>query len=304
MVKIIKSFLQTSKQISEFYSLPSSLDLVKSPTLTEKLISKIKIGSQVKVAVKSFNKSSGRVECLFVDELESNNFDANTSLMGHAYVDLSDTVETPFKIGAKFNALVMAFDPLARVFCLTLDKKKVKFYAKNFDESFRTGLVCKLEQSIKAEVIYVSQWFCIVGLKAHALGRLAIMPLFRNDFTQLNTFRALNDETGSTKSDTIDSKIKKEQVLAVSSASFESLLPTNSDEAGLDKNSKKSKSSNKDDKRFAYFSVGQVLKITLKTDDDQLNLAIAFKDLSNVKRNKKFLFRQLAILNETHESAD
>ena len=49
--------------------------------------------------------------------------------------------------------------------------------------------MCKPEQIIKAEVMYVSQWFCIVGLKAHALGRLAILPLFRNDFTQLNTFR-------------------------------------------------------------------------------------------------------------------
>ena len=189
MVKILKSFLLNSKQVFDYYANSP----VEKGAPVEKLISKVKIGAVVKVAVKSFNKACGRVECLFLDELESNNFDATSSLIGHAYVDVSSQIDAKtFKVGAKFNAMVLAFDPLARVFCLTLDKKKVRTYAKNFDPTFRNQLVCKSDQSIKAEVVYVCQWFCIVGLKAHALGRLAIMPLFRNDFSQLNTFRALN----------------------------------------------------------------------------------------------------------------
>ena len=190
MIKIFKSFLTNAKEVFDYYANSA----IEKGVQVEKLLSKVKIGSVVKVAVKSFNKASGRIECLFLDELESNNFDLSSSLVGHAYVDATSSQENQinaktFKVGAKFNAMVLAFDPLARVFCLTLDKKKVKTYAKNFDTNFRSQLVCKRDQSIKAEVIYVSQWFCIVGLKAHAQGRLAIMPLFRNDFTQLNTFK-------------------------------------------------------------------------------------------------------------------
>ena len=68
-------------------------------------------------------------------------------------------------------------------------------YKKNFDAGFRAKTACKMDQDLKAEVVFVSEWFAIVGLKQHAKGRLAIMPLFKNDFTQLNTFRALNDDS-------------------------------------------------------------------------------------------------------------
>lgn len=191
MTQMLKSFIINTKQVFDFYS---NSPVTEKATAIEKLISKATIGSIVKIVVKSFSKSSGKIECMLIDELEANTFNDSSSLLGLAYIDISSDKENQintktFKIGAKFNAMILGFDPLERVFCLTLDKKKIKSYEKNFDKNFRSQLSCKEEQNIKAEVIYVSQWFCIVGLKAHALGRLAIMPLFRNDFTQLNTFR-------------------------------------------------------------------------------------------------------------------
>jgi hypothetical protein len=113
-----------------------------------------------------------------------------------------------------------------------------------------------------------------------------------------------SDESSSTnKLDTIDSKIKKEQVLAISSASFESLLPNSTSDDQLKNNSSSTtingnKKSNKEDKKFTYFSMGKVIKVILKSND--LDYAIVFNDTSSVKRNKKLLLRQLAILNEIH----
>jgi hypothetical protein len=108
------------------------------------------------------------------------------------------------------------------------------------------------------------------------------------------------ETTNSTKNlDSIDSKIKKEQVLSISSASFESLLPDTTDiDQKTTSNGNKNKKSNKDDKHFNYFSIGKILKVTLKSND--LDYAIVFNDTRGVKRNKKFLLRQLAILNENH----
>jgi len=191
MMQIFKSFIINTKQVFDFYS---NSPIGEKGTLFENLISKARIGSIVKVAVKSLSLGSGKIECMLIDELVANNFNTSSSILGNAYVDVSSDQENKlhsktYKIGAKFNAMILGFDPLARVFCLTLDKKKIKTYAKNFDQNFRSQLTCKDEQTVKADILYVSQWFCIVGLKAHALGRLAIMPLFRNDFTQLNTFR-------------------------------------------------------------------------------------------------------------------
>ena len=110
MITLCKSFLVNNKQMLDYYAL-NSLDKA-SPS--ESIISKVKIGSVVKVAVKSFSKSSGRIECLFVDELEANNFDSSTNLIGHAFVDVSSDQESQlnakaFKIGAKFRLVGVSF---------------------------------------------------------------------------------------------------------------------------------------------------------------------------------------------------
>ena len=69
-----------------------------------------------------------------------------------------------------------------------------------------------------------------------------------------------------------------------------------------DSGKKDSKSAtNKADKQFSYFSVGETVKVLLKSDES--DLSIVLHDLSSVKRNKKFLLRQLAILNENHTDA-
>jgi len=125
MMEMVKSFITSTKQLFDFYS---NSPVTDKGTLVEKIISKVKIGSIVKVAVKNFSKTSGKVECLFIDELEATNFDSTSSLLGHAYVDISSENKINsklYKIGTKFNAMVLGFDPLTRVFCLTLNKKKL-----------------------------------------------------------------------------------------------------------------------------------------------------------------------------------
>ena len=112
-----------------------------------------------------------------------------------------------------------------------------------------------------------------------------------------------SDETSNLtkKLDAIDSKIKKEQVLSVSSASFEALLPNTLNDDKQEKaaaNGNKNKKLNKDDKQFSYFSIGKVIRVILKSNE--LEYAIVFNDKRSVKRNKKFILRQLAILNENH----
>lgn len=174
---------------------------------------------------------------------------------------------------------MLAFDPLAKVFCLTVDSKQIKVYKKNFDKNFRAHSAHKQNQVIKAEIMYVSQWFCIVGLKQHALGHIAIMPLFKNDFTQLNTCQ----ENAESKFDVaVETKIKKQQLLKVSSASLAKIEDT----ADASK-------SNKDDKHFAYYNVGQVGKVCVKDcgSDDNLDYSIVVHDLTTLKQNRKSLLR-------------
>lgn len=149
------------------------------------------------MAVKSYSEASGRLECLFMSDIEQNGFSQKSDLIGYAYLNPASEQDAAhkYKPGQQLDALVIAFDPMSNVFCLLVDKEHIKVYKKNFDAGFRAKTACKMDQDLKAEVVFVSEWFAIVGLKQHAKGRLAIMPLFKNDFTQLNTFRALNDDS-------------------------------------------------------------------------------------------------------------
>ena len=146
---------------------------------------------------------------------------------------------------------------------------------------------------VKSEILYVSEFFCIVGLKAHALGRLAFMPLFKNDFTQLNTISA---EASMKQGLSAELKIKKQQLLKVSSASISAL--SNGSTGQNDAFSK-------DDRNFSYYCVGQTGRVFIKTNDsdefENLNYLIAVHDLSEIKRNKKLLLKQLNALNESLE---
>lgn len=319
MMEFFNSFLTNTKRIFELFSTQKTekdqnappLSLLTNKQFWEKLSSKIKIGSVVQVAVKNFNKSSGQIECLFVNDLEENNFDSNSNMIGYAFANPDDTEEDVknYKQGCKLEALVLGFDPVAKAFCLTINKKSIKSYSKNFDPKFRSQIVCKQDQSIKAEILYVSQWFCIVGLKAHALGRLAFMPLFKNDFTQLNTFRALNDQSESSiqnKFDQIDKKIRQKQVLEVSSASLGLVALNSVSEAQSDnlKEEASAKKSNKENKRFSYYYVGEVIKVLVKQENsletDGMDYLIVLNDAQDKKLSKKQILRQLAILNENH----
>ncbi len=304
MIQLFRSYLFDMKKIM-------SVNLTNDQTpngpfnLWYKNASKIKLGSIVKVVVKTFNNSSGQLECLFLNDLEEkSNFKSNQ--IGYAFVDSDESDDIKkYTVGGKFDAMVIGFDPVARAFCLTINKKDIKIYAKNFISKFRHQINCKRDQSIKASVIYVSQWFVIVGLKAHGLGRLAIVPLFRNDFTQLNTFNTIKNSSIN-NFEMIDSKIKQKQVLAVSVASLASLSFNAISDDQNEKikenavNVKSVKLNSKQDKRFSYFYVGQLVKVIIKEDNLDLDHLIAIHDVSSVKRNRKKLMRQLAILNEQH----
>ena len=135
---------------------------------------------------------------------------------------------------------------------------------------------------VKSEILYVSEFFCIVGLKAHALGRLALMPLFKNDFTELNSMSA---EASMKQGLSAELKIKKQQLLKVSSISA---LPNGSTD-----------SFSRDDRVFFYYCCGQTGKVFIKSDEsEQLDYLIAVHDLKEVKiRNKSLLLEQLVTLN-------
>ncbi len=67
------------------------------------------------------------------------------------------------------------------------------------------------------------------------------------------------------------------------------------------------KKQQKEDKRFGYFYVGQALNVIVKTSAEKLkesSYLIVLNDTTKVKRNKKLLLRQLAILNENHMDGD
>ncbi|RNA15089.1 RRP5 -like protein [Brachionus plicatilis] len=280
MLEYVGSYLADSKLISDFFSTNES-----SAPFWNKAFKMVKIGSVAQVAVKNFNKSSRQIECLFINDLESNNFDQNSSILGYAFADEDEQ----FAEGQRLEALVLAFDPLSKAFCLMVSKKAVKTYAKNFDAKYRAQIICKKEQSIKAEILYVSNWFCILGLKAHALGRLAIMPLFKNNFTQLNTARALNDPVQIQNSyEAVEKTIRQKQVQSVSGNALAAAVTEVQD-------IKKSQS------QFSYFSTGDCIHCLIKSDSDQhRDYILVVHDLDNSKRNKKKILREIAVLNETN----
>jgi ribosomal protein S1 len=282
-------------------------------SFTEGLLDKVranelKVGSVVQCVVKSFNRASGQIECLIMknlDDLNQIDLNADLNLTGIAYANPDEIHDSAYRQGTKLDAFLLAYDPLTQTFCLSIDKKAQKVYRKNFDDSFQKQTVCKQDQSIKGEILFVGQWFAIVGLKAHALGRLALMPLFKNDFTQLNRYMALHSDTQIKKIDQTDLKIRQKQVLSVSSASLSSLsfnALTDDLSDKLKSETSKNKAIKKEDKRFSYFYVGQSLNVIVKSLEH--DYMIVFNDLNRVKRNKKMLLRQLAILNENHKNGD
>jgi ribosomal protein S1 len=304
LIDLFKSYLANTHRLFDFYSKHNKLKTGINPSvfnsiqLIQRASGLFKIGSIVQVAVKSHNRQTGLIECLFLDELKENDKDNLQNLIGYAY-----ETEKAYEEGTKLSAMILAFDPLAKVFCLNVDKKKVKIYSKNFDASLTQTANCKVDQCVKAEILYVSNWFCIVGLKAHALGSLAFMPLFRNDFTQIHTFSSFNQQKATTSGndlsslspnarqslDLIDSKIKQQQVVAVSSAIVSSL--------GQNEPAK----GKKGDKRFNYFKYGQKLRVTIKQNkSDELNYLIVVSEPKSLKQNKKMLLKHLSILNENN----
>jgi hypothetical protein len=93
--------------------------------------------------------------------------------------------------------------------------------------------------------------------------------------------------------------IKQKQVVSVSSAQI-------SNESHHDESSKNKKPSS--DKRFGYFSVGELIKVIVKdTTADAVNsdvdLLIVKHDHISSKSNRKQVLRQLAILNESGDSS-
>jgi ribosomal protein S1 len=202
MIEVFESFLTNLERVYNLFDAPSTansngLNKNLNQSILEKISTSqnnLKPGSVVKAVVKSFNKHSGQIECLFIDDLNDADMNSNLNLTGYAFATMPESSDgahdgaNQYRQGAKLDALILAFDSLTKTFCLSVDKKTIKTYKKNFDEGFKQQVVCKQDQSIKAEILFVGQWFCIVGLKAHGLGRLAFMPLFRNDFTQLNRY--------------------------------------------------------------------------------------------------------------------
>ena len=296
MIELFKSYLTNKKQILTQLCQLKPVDNTNvhpnqlvNRNVWEAASSRIRVGSVVKVVVKRFNPHTLQAECNFVDELnEQNNYESN--LIGVAFAESS--LDKKFTPGAKFEALILAFDPMAKVFCLTVEQKQIKTYRKNFDAKFCEQSACKPDQLIKAEILYVSQWFCIVGLKAHALGRLAFMPLFRNDFTQLNTHKVMQEQANKFDIQ-VENQIKQQQLLKVSTASLAALLTDKPQESNTKKN-------NSEDKHFAYYCVGQVGKVCVKFEGADQDYLIVVHDLSTLKQNRKGLLRQLAILNENH----
>lgn len=253
------------------------------------------------MAVKSFNESSGRLECLFMNDIEQNGFSQKTDLIGYAYLDepeheTSSSSSSQHKPGEQLEALVAGFDAITRSFCLIVDKEKSRAYKKNFDASFRAKTACRVDQELKAEVLYVSEWFALVGLKQHAKGRLALMPLFKNEFTRLNSFQAVQYETTESATIRVERKIKQKQVVAVSAAQ----MTANESGPGTVK---------KSEKRFAYFSVGETIKVRVKDNtadavDSDLVYLMVKHDETGAKENKKVVMRQLAVLNESRAAAE
>jgi len=235
----------------------------------------VHLGQVVTVVVKQLNLTTRRIDLAFMHALN------NSTLVGTAFAGYDEQALKKYTPGTRLEALVLAFDPIANVFCLTIEPKHIKTYKKNFEAKFREQVSLRPEQVIKAEVLFVASWFCVVGLRAHGLGCLAFMPLFRNDFTQLDAFKG--ECTGP------EMAIKRQQLNRVSTAALGIL------------EDRKLEASSKDDRHFAYYCVGQVGKVCVKFDGDGYTLVV--HDLSTIKQNRKGLLRQLSILNETHVEA-
>lgn len=125
------------------------------------------------MAVRSYDETLNRLECLFMNDIEQNGLSSKSDLVGYAYLgeveqQISDVATRKHKPGEQLEALVTAFDPISRSFCLLTDKEKIRIYRKNFDASFRAKTACRLDQELKAEVLLVTDWFVLLGLKQHA----------------------------------------------------------------------------------------------------------------------------------------
>lgn len=226
MVSLFKSYLGNTRQIltelKKGTVASTSLNPIQlaNRSFWETAAVKVKVGTVVSVVVKQFNLITRQIECGFADDLtEALSF--RTDLTGVAFdAEFSEESIQKYSPGTKLQALVLAFDPVAKLFCLTVDQKQIKVYKKNFDAKFREQSALKEEQVIKSEILYTSQWFCIVGLKAHGYGHLAFMPLFKNDFTQLNSCNASSESRLVVP---VEAKIKKQQLLKVSAAAVNRL---------------------------------------------------------------------------------
>jgi tetratricopeptide (TPR) repeat protein len=83
-------------------------------------------------------------------------------------------------VGSEIDALLVDYDYLSSMFCLVFDKKLIKSIKTHID----TKQVCRMDQQIKAEVIFFTANYVLVMLKQHALGKLAYIPLFKSYVTQ------------------------------------------------------------------------------------------------------------------------
>ena len=87
----------------------------------------INVGAQCQVAVKSFSGAPlNRLECVFVHDLSTRAcaFIDDETASGNG----AEVVAQMTKPGTRLDALVVAYDPLAAVYCVTVDKRAIKVY--------------------------------------------------------------------------------------------------------------------------------------------------------------------------------
>ena len=116
----------------------------------ETAATKVTVGSIARVVVKHFDAVTRQIECGFADDLtDALHFKSN--LTGIAFAVIGDDPIATYSPGTKLQALVLAFDPVAKAFCLTVDPKHTRVYRRNFEAKFRDQSTLKLAQVIKGE---------------------------------------------------------------------------------------------------------------------------------------------------------
>ena len=166
-----------------------------------KRLNSLELLNKIPVFVKSVDCQTNRMNFIFKESEE-------VSINAYGYTKIDENLDENSLIDHQLQATIISYDHLEMSLCLALEPSQQNFLKKHKQVNNKNVDVLKVGQVVKGEVIGFTSEYCIIALKQHAMGRLAYMPLFKNDKTQSKNMEKINELAVLEKQ--VGEKIKKD----------------------------------------------------------------------------------------------